>query len=136
MPADWTHRMLIACPLDLLDQAAAIGRALDPDVGGAQSFAGVRAGPDSTTQTHAVCDVIVVTEFAGQAQAMLADPALLHAACAADYAMRWADLTPPSLADCEQFVSGSVIVIEPRGRELADVLAGAGLVLVPPPENP
>jgi hypothetical protein len=53
---------------------------------------------DTITTTTACTE-----DFYGQAQAMLADPALLHGAVVADYAARWADMTPPTLAECESF---------------------------------
>lgn len=92
----------IKLPALLADVASAIGRALDPDVGGAASFS--LSDDEQTISTSTPC----TAEFYEQAQAMLADPALLHQAVVDDYAARWADLTPPSLADCE-FFCASVI---------------------------
>lgn len=138
MSGNYTHRLCIAAPLVLLDLANAIGRALDPDVGGDKSFDSVQAGPDAATPTHAVCDVIVVTDFATQAAGMLGHPAYLHGAVAADYAARWPHLVPPSLAECEAFIAASAIAIEPVGRELAELLAtlpSGALVLCPAPHQ-
>ena len=42
---------------------------------------------------------------------MLADPAMLHYAVSADYAARWADLTPPTLSECEAFCAGAVVEV-------------------------
>lgn len=36
-------------------------------------------------------------------------PPALHAAVSADYAARWPDLTPPTLAECHAFCAGAVI---------------------------
>lgn len=36
-----------------------------------------------------------------------ANPAMLHYAVATDYAARWPDLTPPTLAECEAFCAGA-----------------------------
>lgn len=105
----YTHRLRITVPTTLADTAAAIGRAMDPDTGGDKSFIEI----DGVL----VCDTPCTEEFHGQARAMLTDPALLHAVVAADYAARRADLTPPTLADCEAFVAGCEIV-EPAPVEV------------------
>jgi hypothetical protein len=91
----YTHTLTLTLPASMLPIAQAISRALDPDVGGYASW--TEAGDTITTTTPCT------EAFAAQAQAMLADPALLHGAVVADYAARWADMTPPTLAECEQF---------------------------------
>lgn len=128
----YSHRLTIATPAALIDTANAIARSMDPDVGGAESFASVRAiDPDGNE--YVICDVWVRENFATQAGAMLANPAILHAACAADYKARWLDLTAPTLDECTQFVKMSAIHIEERSeRTVGDVLGPLGLKLVPP----
>ena len=42
---------------------------------------------------------------------MLANPQALHAAVSADYAARWVDMTPPTLAECEDFCAGVVVEV-------------------------
>lgn len=44
---------------------------------------------------------------------LLANPAALHAAVAADYAARWPDLIQPTLAECEAFCAGAVLTTAP-----------------------
>lgn len=128
--------MVIAAPLALTDIANAIGRALDPDVGGDRSFAGVLCAESPPPATHVVCDVLLTGAFAQQCQGMLGQADLLHAACGADYAARWAALDAPSLHDCASFLVQSLITIEPRGRALDDVLAGWGMVrLIATPDS-
>ena len=97
----YTHRLRITVPTTLADTAAAIGRAMDPDTGGDKSFTEI----DGVL----VCDTPCTEEFHDQAHAMLSDASLLHAAVSADYAARWADLTPPTLAECEAFVGAVVL---------------------------
>jgi hypothetical protein len=127
----YSHRLTIATPASMIDTANAIARSMDPDVGGSESFASVRA-TDPNGAEFVVCDVWVREAFANQAQAMLANPAILHAACAADYAARWFDLTAPTLAECTQFVTMSAIHIEARSeRTVGNVLGPLGLELVP-----
>lgn len=130
----YTHRLTICTPVALIDSANAIARSMDPDVGGAESFSNVRA-TDANGAEFVACDVWVREHFATQANAMLHNAAILHGACAADYASRWPDLTAPTLADCQKFIALSAIHIEPRSNKpLADVLAPLGLTLAPPVE--
>lgn len=131
--SDWTHRLVICAPFAGIEGARAIARALDPDVGGALNFDALRASPTAEEPaSHAVCDCLVKGYFAAAMQAMQASPEALFGYCAQDYVARWPGLTPPTLADCQALLSGSVIVIEPIGRPLAMVLADAGLYLIPP----
>ena len=94
----------ISLPAELADIAAAIGRALDPDVGGADSF--TLSADELTISTSTPC----TAEFAAQAAYMLAHPEALFAAVSQDYAARWADLAP-TLAECEAFCSAVIPVI-------------------------
>lgn len=109
MSTPYTSQITMTLPLALASIAASIGRALDPDVGGADSFHRVVTGyQDDETPIHGdtlVCSTLCTSEFRAQAEAMAAQPELLHAACQADYAARWQDLEPPSLADCQAFCS-------------------------------
>jgi len=93
----------ISLPTALSDIAAMIGRALDPDVGGADSF--TLSSDELTISTSTPC----TSEFAQQAAYMLGHPEALHAAVSDDYAARWADLVPPTLAECEQFCAGVIV---------------------------
>jgi len=96
----YNRTLSIRLPASLLPIAQAISRAMDVDVGGADSWQ--IDGDTITTSTPCT------SEFYDQAQAMLSDPALLHGAVSADYAARWSDMTPPTLADCEAFVAGVI----------------------------
>ena len=99
----------ISLPAELADIAAAVGRALDPDVGGADSFTLSEDGLTISTSTPCT------SSFAQQAAYMLANPQALFAAVSQDYAARWADLVPPTLAECEAFCDG---VIAPEVTEV------------------
>ncbi|MGB4060888.1 MAG: hypothetical protein WBK26_11795 [Burkholderiaceae bacterium] len=100
----YTAKLRIEVPAALYDTACAIARALDPDTGGHLSY-----GPRIEDATRYVTDTPCTPAFAAQATAMLQDPALLHAVVSADYASRWADLVPPTLAECEAFCAGAVV---------------------------
>ena len=98
----YNHTFSITLSSDVAPIAAAIGRALDSDVGGDKSF--VLSEDGLTISTSTPC----TEAFYLQAQAMLTDPAMLHAAVSQDYSTRWPDLTAPTLAECEQFI-GAVL---------------------------
>jgi hypothetical protein len=107
----YDNTLTIKLPFSLADIASRIGRALDPDVGGERSFSRIVTGQKDGKPVYG--DTISMTTpcttvFKEQAIAMLADPALLHGAVSADYAKRWADLVPPTLAECEAFCNGVI----------------------------
>lgn len=62
--------------------------------------------PDTSTDDRAVA-ASSCAKFSAQVPYLLANPAALHAAVSADYARRWPDLIPPTLADCEAFCAGA-----------------------------
>ena len=97
--SNYTARLIITIPADLLPTGRAIARALDPDVGGYDSYAET---PDGW-----VADTPCVPEFVAQAMYLVNNPPALHAAVSADYTARWPDLTPPTLAECHAFCAGA-----------------------------
>ena len=102
----YTASITITVPAALYSVACAVARALDPDVGGAESF-----GPEHEDATEYTTTTPCVPAFAAQALAMAANPAMLHYAVSADYAARWPDLTPPTLAECAAFCACAVITV-------------------------
>ena len=100
----YTASITITVPAALYSVACAVARALDPDVGGADSF-----GPEIDGATEYTTTTPCVPAFAHQALALASNPAMLHYAVTADYAARWPELTPPTLAECEAFCAGAVI---------------------------
>lgn len=96
--------LTITIPASMYDTACAIARALDSDVGGYNSF-----GPKVEGVTEYSVYTPCTSAFKEQAIAMLAEPALLHAAVTADYAARWGDLEPPTLEECEAFCAGAAM---------------------------
>lgn len=104
----YTHKITITIPATFAATAAMIGRALDPDRGGADSFRPVEGTANISVTTPCT------EAFAAQVPAMLANPALLYGAVTADYAARWADLTPPTLAECEAFCASVIPEPEPE----------------------
>ena len=100
----YDQTLTITVPADLYDTACAIARALDVDVGGANSW-----GPQVEGATEYTTSTPCTSEFKQQALAMLADPFLLHDAVEADYDARWPDLVPPSFDECDAFCQGAVV---------------------------
>ena len=132
----FTHRLTIATELAAKPIAAEIARVIGPLPEEEKNFDSIRAGSDEQTPTHAVCDVIIRAELAGQVPYMLADASVLHAAVTAGYAARFPDLPVPTLADCQAFLDASLIRCEPRDdAEPLEAILGLnwGLMLIPPP---
>lgn len=105
----YTQTLTLTLPYtpELAAIAASIGRALDPDNGGAESFSRDVISTEGDVPVYGDtlrCSTPCTAEFYVQALVMLANPALLHGAVAQDYAARWADMTPPTLAEVEQFL--------------------------------
>jgi hypothetical protein len=113
----YDNTLTIKLPFALADIASRIGRGLDPDVGGERSFTRIVTSTDAqgkpiygdTISMTTPC----TTAFKAQAEAMLADPALLHLAVEADYAVRWVDLVPPTLEECQAFCDGVIPEMAP-----------------------
>ncbi len=114
-----SYRVTVTVPVEQAATASAVGRAMDIDVGGEHSFVPVYAEYDSQgkpvgqpaslqAQTWASAD------FAAMFQYLLASPAGLHMAVAADYATRWPSLAPPDLPAIEAFCQAAGMTIEPE----------------------
>lgn len=109
----YSSRICITIPAALYDIGCAIARALDPDVGGAGNFGsrqrrdelGKIVTPDEYTTGLFPC----TAGFAEQAAALMTNPTMLHRVVCADYAARWPDLLPPTLADCHAFCADVMI---------------------------
>lgn len=108
----YNHTISLKLPFSLADIAAKVGKALDDDVGGEHNFHRDITGYDGETPIYAdtiSTSVMVTADFKAQSDYMMEHPEALFAACAADYATRWPDLVPPTLAECEAFVAGVVV---------------------------
>lgn len=106
----YTERLTVTIPPDLIDIGRKITRALDPDLGGYDSWTPVRYTGDETASPDCyVADTPCTPEFKAQAEAMLADPAILHAAVEMDYEARWPDLVPPTFEECIDFCDGAMV---------------------------
>ncbi len=91
--------------------AADIGRGFDPDLGGEYSFVPDIIGWNgdtpiygNTISTSTPC----TAEFKAQAEYMMTNPQALYEVLQADYAARWTEFTPPTLAECELFCASII----------------------------
>jgi hypothetical protein len=99
------YRVTVTVPVELATVASAVGRAMDIDVGGADSF--VERDGQLVAQTWASA------EFATMFEYLIASPAGLYQAVAADYATRWPELQAPDLPAIEAFCEAATMTIDP-----------------------
>ena len=107
----YNYAVRIEVPASQAVVAAKIGAALDPDSGGAASWNRTIIGYTEDKPIYG--DNIFVStpcrqEFAEQVPLLIANPAMLHAVVAQDYAARWPDEVPPTLAECEAFCASVI----------------------------
>lgn len=81
--------------------AAKVGKGFDPDAGGEYSF---HDNGDGTISTSTPC----TAEFKAQGEYLMTNPDALFMAMQGAYAERWADLTPPTLAECQAFIAAII----------------------------
>ena len=118
----YTEILSMQIPSEFAIQASKIARALDPDVGGAESFQRKIEGyeesldpeyPNSTPiySNDLYCSVLVTEEFKAQALGIFADTSgeTLFTVVQQDYANRWSDLEAPTLEDCKAFIANLTI---------------------------
>lgn len=139
--------LTIAVPATLAGIAAKIGKVMDPDVGGDLNFGvraiGIPAGIDhegnqlpqiaTVGMEYLVAGFQCSDEFHDSVPIWSGNVAILHAVIAGNYEARFPGLTPPTLAECQQFAAGVLIELSAYGT-----LAGmAALCLeLAPPEIP
>ncbi len=109
--SNYGHTLSLTIPPDLLLVGKSIARALDPDVGGYESFGPVLDGETIVAYTTSTpC----TAGFYEQALYMLANPEVLHRAVSDDYFVRWGELVPPTLDECVAFCAAVVLPVEPE----------------------
>lgn len=122
----WDHSVVCIVPTPLDAIATHVGRALDGDVGGAESF-GIRASSTGDEPaTHLVLATPCDADFA-QAAPWLLDAETLRGTIQRDYAARWPDVAVPSLAKVQAFVDGCVLAVD---DDLFSVLEANNLKII------
>lgn len=86
------------------DIAAKVGKGFDPDSGGSESFTD---NGDGTISTSTPC----TPEFKAQGDYLMTNPDALYQAMQAAYAERWSELTPPTLAECQEFIDAIILEV-------------------------
>ena len=107
----YNHTISLKLPSSLEDIAAKVGKAMDDDVGGEHNFHRDVLSYDGETPIYAdtiSTSVMCTADFKAQSDYMMEHHEALFAACQADYATRWPELTPPTLEECEAFVDGII----------------------------
>ena len=99
--ADYSERFNLTLSADVANIAARVGKAMDSDVGGEYSF---HDNGDGTISTSTPC----TPEFKAQGEYLMTNPDALFMAMQAAYAERLADLTPPTLAECQAFIAAII----------------------------
>lgn len=107
--------LTMTLPFQYADIASAIGRALDPDTGGAESFTRIIEGYEGEIPLYADiirCQTACTSDFKDQALAIFADKsgATLFSVVQQDYLNRWQDFTPPTQEDCKVFLDNLEIM--------------------------
>lgn len=103
----------------------AISLALNPDSGETNNF-GAEFVPDAEgnmvrPEVYTTFDFPCSEQFAATAQALASDPALMHAAVTADYAQRWPERTPLTLAECAAFCAAVVVQVASNTAYMPDL---------------
>ena len=99
--ADYSARFTLTLSADVADIAARVGKAMDSDVGGEYSF---HDNGDGTISTSTPC----TPEFKRDGDLLMTDATLLYYVMQQKYAERWADLTPPTLEECQAFIAAII----------------------------
>jgi len=123
------RQALIALPIQYLPSARKVGLAIASDVGGDKSFDTIKATDAKGTEyavTHFYCSPMWPEYMSG----FFASPSsYLHASIEVEYANRFPDRTPPTLAEVDEFLTNAQLVID---CELDGGLESIGLTRIIP----
>jgi hypothetical protein len=103
--ANYSARFTLTLSDTVKDIAAKVGKGFDHDTAGEYSFTD---NGDGTISTSTPC----TPEFKAQGDYLMTNPYALFMAMQGAYAERWADLTPPTLAEGQAFIAA--IILEPQ----------------------
>ena len=124
--SDWNHNVIFICPIDFVTIAKQMAMALDPDIGGYESFGVLVSPTGQLPATHAVCATPARQSFVDTLPTISTDAAALKALVDADYAARWPNETAPTLQECEIILENLQIFID---QDLIAVLENNGLII-------
>ncbi len=125
----WPHTIVMIIPAALLAVGNAIGRALDPDIGGEHTFSVPLSADGTEPVTHYGASTAAAESFVQTVQAVTTEQVGLVELVAADYAARWPGLAPPSAEECAAFLAQTVILAD---TTWSDALDQAGVQMLSP----
>ena len=106
------RQILLAIPITYKDIANSIAQVLDSDVGGNKTFDTVTA-TDSNGAIYAVSQAYCSMRLPDYVQGFLNSPAsYMYLTATNEYARRFPDMIPPSLSDCETFISNVLVSVD------------------------
>lgn len=125
----YTHTLIAVIPAPIGNIGAAVASMLDPDTGGAESFAIHLSATGKTQATHLAMSMPCSEGDYMAAQYLFAQPEMLLASIERDFALRFPDAALPTLAEIEGFCGQSAIA---DGGDVGAALADNGLQIVRP----
>lgn len=125
--SDWNHNIIFICPITYIDNAKQLARALDPDVGGYESFSVLASENGQLPATYIICTTPARQTFITELLTISSDATALKTVVDADYAVRWQGEIPPTLLECETLLANLQIFID---EDLNSVLSSLNLQLI------
>ena len=112
----YNRRIICTVPAPLGVIAAAVGKALDGDVGGEHSFRPLDATYDEqgnilTQPTKLITEAPCIEELAQTVPYLIANPAMLLATIELDFDNRFPDYPRPTLAEVEAFCAAATVEV-------------------------
>lgn len=112
-----SYRVTVTVPVELSAVASAVGRAMDVDVGGADSFVPVYDAHDSRGKPVGQPTCMQAQTWASEAfalmfQYLIARPEALWQAVAADFEARWPDVPCPDLNAVQGFCASATLEVQ------------------------
>lgn len=123
----WDRVVVCITPYPLSATAALVSQMLDSDTGGAESFGILASGTGELPATHCIAHTRCDNDLAEVIPWLLDDPAALLASIERDFAIRFLDAAPPTLAEVQVFCEQSMLFVD---VDLHATLAEVGLVRV------
>ena len=111
--SNYDSTLTMTLPIHLLGIAKQIGKAMDSDVGGYESFNNYLNADylpaELSSAVYCSCTTPCISEFKDQAYYMVNNPEVLFAVVQGDYSNRWKDDLAPTLDECKLFCEGVIL---------------------------
>ena len=130
----YNHTIIFICPVSQLETAKSVSRALDPDVGGYEAFDSFASADGLEPATHVIYGSPVRDDFVATVQFLIDNnttienrAVFLKQMLDVNYAARWPNFEPPTLAECQSFIAAMLVFIDVQWNA---VLEQESLVIV------